>query len=119
LPVEAPYRLARAPISGKPRWTGKNYMLITAKKLISSPGWDDSYGSTNIIYLPCEGKNFRQNRWTPKESINRPRAGKLRPGVRVEPFEFTSNGGRGSALSRRAKSPKWTFYEVIKIEEKK
>jgi hypothetical protein len=32
----------------------------------------------------------------------------------VEPFEFTSNGGRGSALSRRVKSPKRTFHEVIK-----
>ena len=49
------------------------------------------------------------------ESINRPRASKLRPGVRVEPFEFTSNGRRGSTLSRRVKSPKRTFYEVINI----
>jgi hypothetical protein len=45
-----------------------------------------------------------------------------RPGVRVEPFEFTSNGGRGSALtegdalSRRVKSPKRTFYKVIMFE---
>jgi hypothetical protein len=31
----------------------------------------------------------------------------------VEPFEFTSNGGRGTALSRRVKSPKRAFYEVI------
>jgi hypothetical protein len=38
--------------------------------------------------------------------------------VRVEPFEFTSNGGRGSALSRRVKSPKRIFYEVIRFERK-
>ncbi len=50
-------------------------------------------------------------------AINRPRAGKLRPGVRVEPFEFISNGGRGSALSRRVKSSKRSFYEVIVIED--
>jgi rubredoxin len=37
--------------------------------------------------------------------------------VRVEPFEFSSNGGRGNALSRRVKSPKRTFYEVINEEE--
>jgi hypothetical protein len=36
-----------------------------------------------------------------------------RPGVRVKPFEFTSNGGRGNALSRLVKSPRRTFYEVI------
>jgi hypothetical protein len=50
-----------------------------------------------------------------KKSINRPRASKFRPGERVEPFEFISNGGRGNALSRRVKSPRGTFYEVINI----
>jgi type III pantothenate kinase len=36
--------------------------------------------------------------------------------VRVEPFEFTSNGGGGVvALPRRVKRRKPTFYEVIKI----
>jgi hypothetical protein len=39
--------------------------------------------------------------------------------VRVEPFEFTSNGGRGNAFSRRVKSPKRTFYEVIMDFEKR
>jgi hypothetical protein len=33
----------------------------------------------------------------------------------VEPFEFTSNGGGGVALSRRAKRRNTTFYEVIKL----
>ena len=32
----------------------------------------------------------------------------------MEPFEFTSNGGGGEALPRRAKRRKPTFYEVIK-----
>jgi len=36
--------------------------------------------------------------------------------VRVEPFEFTSNGGRGEALSRRVKSSKRTFYKVINFD---
>ena len=36
-----------------------------------------------------------------------------RSGVRVEPFEFTSNGGRESALSRSVKSPKRTYDEAI------
>jgi len=31
------------------------------------------------------------------------------------PFEFTSNGGRGEALSRLVKSPQRTIYEVIHI----
>jgi type III pantothenate kinase len=35
--------------------------------------------------------------------------------VRVEPFEFTSNGGGGVALPRRVKRRKPTFYEAIKI----
>jgi dTDP-4-dehydrorhamnose reductase len=48
-----------------------------------------------------------------KESINRPRAIKPRPGVRVEPLEFTSSGGRGEALSRQVKSRFLTFYEGI------
>jgi len=34
--------------------------------------------------------------------------------VRVEPFEFTSNGGGGEALPRRVKRRNATFYEVIK-----
>jgi len=42
-----------------------------------------------------------------------------RPGVRVEPFEFISNGGRGNALSRLVKNPKRTFYEVIKLKNLK
>ena len=33
--------------------------------------------------------------------------------VRVEPFEFTSNGGGGEALPRRVKRRNATFYEVI------
>jgi hypothetical protein len=33
--------------------------------------------------------------------------------VKVEPLEFTSSGGRGEALSRRAKSRFLTFYEVV------
>jgi hypothetical protein len=36
--------------------------------------------------------------------------------VRVEPFEFTSNGGGGVALPRRVKRRKPTFYEVIIID---
>ena len=51
------------------------------------------------------------------KSINRPRASKPRPGVRVEPLEFTSSGGRGEALSRQLKSCFMTFYEGIKIDE--
>jgi len=47
-----------------------------------------------------------------------PRAGKLRRGVRVVLFEFTSNGGRGGTLSRRVKRREATFYEVIKFREK-
>ncbi len=35
--------------------------------------------------------------------------------VRVEPFEFTSNGGGGVALLSRVKRRKTTFYEVIKF----
>jgi len=39
------------------------------------------------------------------KSVNRPGAGKPRPGVRVEPFEFTSNGGgRGSPSPPRKKA---------------
>ncbi len=34
--------------------------------------------------------------------------------ARVEPFEFTSNGGGGEALSPRVKRREATFYEVIK-----
>ena len=37
--------------------------------------------------------------------------------MRVVPFEFTSNGGRGVALSRRVKVAIATFYEVIKIDD--
>ena len=33
--------------------------------------------------------------------------------VGAEPFEFTSNGGGGVALSRRVKRREATFYEVI------
>ena len=40
-------------------------------------------------------------------------ADKPRPGVRVEPFEFTSNGGGEEALPRRVKRRNATFYEVI------
>jgi len=40
-------------------------------------------------------------------------ADKPRPGVRVEPLEFTSSGGRGEALSRQVKSRFLTFYEGI------
>ncbi len=36
--------------------------------------------------------------------------------VRVEPFEFTSNGGGGEALPRRVKRRNATFYEVIKSD---
>jgi len=35
--------------------------------------------------------------------------------VRVEPFEFTSNGRGGEALPRRVKRRNATFYEVINI----
>jgi len=35
--------------------------------------------------------------------------------VRVEPFEFTSNGGGGEALPRRVKRRNATFDEVINI----
>ncbi len=42
-------------------------------------------------------------------------AGKPRPGVRVEPFEFISNGGGGEALPCRVKRRNATFYEVIKV----
>jgi thiol:disulfide interchange protein DsbD len=52
--------------------------------------------------------------WTRKKSINRPRASEPRSGVRVEPFEFTSNGGGGTALPRRGKRRGATFYEVVK-----
>jgi hypothetical protein len=38
--------------------------------------------------------------------------------VRVAPFEFTSNGGRGETLSRRVKIVKATFYEVINYDKK-
>jgi hypothetical protein len=34
--------------------------------------------------------------------------------VRVEPFEFTSNGGGGDALPCRVERPRATFYEVTK-----
>jgi len=46
-------------------------------------------------------------------SISRPRAVNPRPGVGVEPFEFTSNGGGGVALLCRVKKRKATFYEVV------
>ena len=39
--------------------------------------------------------------------------------VRVEPFEFTSNGGGGEALPRRVKRRNATFYKVINIKSKK
>jgi len=42
-------------------------------------------------------------------------AGKPRPGVGVEPFEFTSNGGGGVALLRLVKRHGATFYEVVKF----
>ena len=48
-----------------------------------------------------------------KKSIKRPEAINLRPGVRVEPLEFTSSGGRGEALSRQVKSRFLTFYEGV------
>ena len=51
-----------------------------------------------------------------KKSISRPRAIKPRAGVRVEPLEFTSCGGRGEALSRQVKRHVLTFYEGMKIE---
>ena len=38
--------------------------------------------------------------------------------VRVAPFEFTSNGGRGEALSRRVKIAETIFYEVINYDKK-
>jgi hypothetical protein len=50
------------------------------------------------------------------ESIIRPRTIKSRPGVKVEPLEFTSSGGRGEALSRLVKSHFLTFYEVVNFE---
>jgi len=43
-----------------------------------------------------------------------PGAIKPRPGMRVEPLEFTSSGGRGESLSRQVKSRFLTFYESIK-----
>ena len=52
-----------------------------------------------------------------KKSISRPRAIKPRPGVRVEPLEFNSSGGRGEALYRQVKSCFLNFYEGIKIDE--
>jgi len=56
---------------------------------------------------------YHKTQWTLKKSINRPKAVKPRPGVRVEPLEFTSSGGRGGALSRQTKSRFLTFYEGI------
>jgi hypothetical protein len=55
-------------------------------------------------------------RWTRKKSIDKPRTIKSRLGVKVEPLEFTSSGGRGGALSRLVKSRFLTFYEVIIID---
>jgi hypothetical protein len=40
---------------------------------------------------------------------------KPRPGLGVETFEFTSNGGEGVALLRLIKRRKATFYEVVII----
>jgi hypothetical protein len=37
--------------------------------------------------------------------------------VKVEPIEFTSSGGRGEALSRRAKSRFLDFARLSKIEK--
>ena len=56
-----------------------------------------------------------QNWRTCKKSVSRPKTIKSRPGVRVEPHEFTSNGGKGEALPAREKSF-FGFYEVIKID---
>ena len=36
--------------------------------------------------------------------------------MRVEPFEFASNGGGGEALPRLVKRRKATFYEIVKID---
>jgi hypothetical protein len=52
-----------------------------------------------------------------KRPINRPRAVKPRPGVRMKPFEFTSTGGGGKTLPRLGKRRILTFHEVIKHKE--
>jgi len=54
-----------------------------------------------------------------EKSIIRQRAIKPRPGVRVEPLEFTSSGGRVRLrrISRQVKSCFLPFYENIKYDE--
>jgi len=49
----------------------------------------------------------------PARKASRPE-GKAYASERVEPFEFTSNGGGGEALLRLIKRREATFYEVIK-----
>jgi hypothetical protein len=45
-----------------------------------------------------------------------PDLGRAYASERVEPFEFTSNGGGGEALPRRVKRRGETFYEVVTID---
>ena len=67
----------------------------------------------NPFYYNPKHFFYFNKRGTCKKSINRPRTIKSRPGVRVEPLEFTSSGGRGKALFRLVKSRFLTFYEVV------